>query len=116
MISKLVAWGADRDEAIRRMLRALAEYRIQGPTTNVAFHQWALEHPRFRSGNYDTNFVPQEFKSLPAAPDGADPEATAIVAAAVALLERQHAAAGAKPAAQARNAWRENARREALRA
>jgi acetyl/propionyl-CoA carboxylase alpha subunit len=63
MISKLVAWGVDRDEAIRRMLRALAEYRIQGPTTNLAFHRWALEHPRFRSGNYDTGFIARHFQA-----------------------------------------------------
>ena len=114
MISKLVAWGADRDEAIHRMLRALAEYRIQGPTTNVAFHRWALEHPRFRSGNYDTNFVPQEYKGLPVAPDGGDPDAVAIIAAAVALVERQHVTAVRAPV-HTRNAWRDNARREALR-
>jgi acetyl-CoA carboxylase, biotin carboxylase subunit len=119
MISKLVAWGSDREEAIRRMLRALCEYRIQGPTTNLAFHRWVLEHPRFRSGNYDTNFIPQEYKGLDdaAAQDGAaDPQEIAIAAAAVAMLERQHAAAGrivAQPTA--RNAWRDNARREALR-
>ena len=114
MISKLVAWGADRDEAIRRMLRALAEYRIQGPTTNVAFHRWALQHPRFRSGNYDTNFIPQEYKGLPAATDGTDPEATAIIAAAIAMIERPPTVAQSA-SAQARNAWRDNARREALR-
>jgi acetyl-CoA carboxylase biotin carboxylase subunit len=116
MISKLVAWGTDRDEAIRRMLRALAEYRIQGPTTNIAFHRWVLEHPRFRAGDYDTDFVPQEYKGLSAAPDGADPDATAIIAAAVAMLEGQHASATAQPAAaQARNPWRDYGRREALR-
>jgi acetyl-CoA carboxylase biotin carboxylase subunit len=115
MISKLVAWGADRDEAIRRMLRALAEYRIQGPTTNLAFHRWALEHPRFRSGDYDTSFVPQEYKGLPAAPDGGDPDAIAIIAATIAMLERQHAALTSKRPVEARNAWRDNARREALR-
>jgi acetyl-CoA carboxylase biotin carboxylase subunit len=115
MISKLVAWGADRDEAIRRMLRALAEYRIQGPGANIAFHRWVLEHPRFRSGNYDTNFIPQEYKGLPAAEDGGDPNATAIIAAVVAMLERQHASLVTKGPAQAQSAWRSNARREALR-
>ncbi|HEY2387832.1 MAG TPA: acetyl-CoA carboxylase biotin carboxylase subunit [Candidatus Binatia bacterium] len=114
MISKLVAWGADRDEAIRRMLRALAEYRIQGPGANIAFHRWVLEHPRFRSGNYDTNFIPQEYKGLPAAEDGADPSATAIIAAVVAMLERQDRSTGAKAPAQAQSAWRANARREAI--
>jgi acetyl-CoA carboxylase biotin carboxylase subunit len=114
MISKLVAWGVDRDEAIRRMLRALAEYRIQGPTANMAFHTWVLEHPRFRSGDYDTNFVPQEYKGLPAtAPDGNDPDAIAIIAAAIATAERRPAAA--QTTAQRGNPWRDNARREALR-
>ncbi len=115
MISKLVAWGADRDEAIRRMLRALAEYRIQGPGTNIAFHRWVLEHPRFRGGNYDTNFVPQEYKGLPAAPDGADPSTTAIIAAVVAMVERQPVATSAKSSAHAPSAWRTMARHEVLR-
>jgi acetyl-CoA carboxylase biotin carboxylase subunit len=115
MISKLVAWGADRDEAIRRMLRALAEYRIQGPGANIAFHRWVLEHPRFRSGDYDTNFIPQEYKGLPVPEDGADPNATAIIAAVVAMLDRQHASIGTKAPVQAQNVWRTNARREALR-
>jgi acetyl-CoA carboxylase, biotin carboxylase subunit len=115
MISKLVAWGANRDEAIHRMLRALAEYRIQGPTANIAFHRWVLEHPRFRSGDYDTNFVPQEYKGLPSASDGTDPDATAIIAAVVAMLERQHASIASQGPAQAQNAWRNVARLEALR-
>ena len=115
MISKLVAWGVDRDEAIRRMLRALAEYRIQGLTTNLAFHRWVLEHPRFRSGNYDTGFIRQEYHGLAASGDGADPEAVAITAAAVAMIERQHAAAPPVTTGRASNPWRDAARRESLR-
>ena len=115
MISKLVAWGADRDEAIRRMLRALAEYRIQGPTTNLAFHRWVLEHPRFRSGDYDTNFIPQEYKGLDSVRDGKDPDAVAIVAATVALMERSHTVTPQSEAPRAGSAWRDAARRDALR-
>src|SRR5207247_103148 len=51
MISKLVAWGSNRDEAIDRMLRALREYTVVGPVANIAFHRWALEHPAFRAGD-----------------------------------------------------------------
>ena len=36
MISKLIAWGSNREEAIGRMLRALAEYTVVGPIANVA--------------------------------------------------------------------------------
>src|SRR5437016_10492265 len=57
MISKLIAWGSNRDEAIDRMLRALAEYTVVGPVANIAFHRWSLEHPAFRAGDLDTGFI-----------------------------------------------------------
>lgn len=58
MISKLITWGEDREEAMARMKRALAEYVIAGIETNIAFHLQVLEHPDFVSGHYDTQFVP----------------------------------------------------------
>ncbi len=57
MISKLVAWGEDRDEALARMRRAIDEYVIVGLTTNLEFHREVLEHPDVVSGEYDTQFV-----------------------------------------------------------
>jgi acetyl-CoA carboxylase, biotin carboxylase subunit len=62
ILSKLVAWGSNRDEAIGRMLRALREYVIVGPVSNVAFHRWALEHPAFRAGDIDTGFIARHFQ------------------------------------------------------
>src|SRR5437867_1334592 len=62
ILSKLVAWGSNRDEAIDRMLRALGEYVIVGPTANIAFHRWALQHPAFRAGDIDTGFIAPHFK------------------------------------------------------
>ncbi len=47
MISKLIALGVDREHARRRMLRALGEYVIEGPTTLVPFHVALLSHPCF---------------------------------------------------------------------
>lgn len=58
MISKLVAYGEDRQQAIERMRRALMEYRLSGIESNLAFHLEVLGHPDFLSGEYDTNFVP----------------------------------------------------------
>lgn len=57
LISKLVVWGRDREEAMGRMNRALREYRIKGIHTTIPFHLKALEHPSFRSGSYDTGIV-----------------------------------------------------------
>ena len=60
MISKLIAWGKNREEAIVRMKRALYEYIITGVTTNVDFHKAIMENSRFIAGDIDTHFIEQE--------------------------------------------------------
>jgi len=59
MFGKLIAWGGDRDEAIDRMLSALAETEIEGIKHNAAFHRRVLSDSRFRAGDYSTHFVEQ---------------------------------------------------------
>ncbi|MCS6888091.1 acetyl-CoA carboxylase biotin carboxylase subunit [Chloroflexus sp.] len=59
LLAKLITWGADRNEAIARMRRALAEYRIEGVTTIIPFHLAALEHPVFVAGAATVNFIPR---------------------------------------------------------
>jgi pyruvate carboxylase subunit A len=60
MISKLIAWGRNRNEAINRMKRALYEYIIMGVSTNISFHKAVMENPRFVSGELGTHFITQE--------------------------------------------------------
>jgi acetyl-CoA/propionyl-CoA carboxylase biotin carboxyl carrier protein len=50
MVAKLIVRGANRDDAIGRMLRALGEYRIGGVKTLIGFHTALLQHPCFRAG------------------------------------------------------------------
>ena len=50
MIAKLIVHGVDREHARMRMLRALDEFRIEGPTTLVPFHKALLSHPCFIAG------------------------------------------------------------------
>ena len=50
MIAKLIVRGADREDAVGRMLRALGEYRIGGVKTLIGFHKALLSHPCFRAG------------------------------------------------------------------
>lgn len=57
MVAKLIAWGADREEAMDRLARALSEYAIEGIKTSIPFHQRVLRHPVFRQGAYDTGFI-----------------------------------------------------------
>jgi len=57
LLAKLIAWGADRPEAIERLERALAELRIEGLRTTLPFHRWLVRHAAFRAGEIDTGFV-----------------------------------------------------------
>jgi len=50
MIAKLIVRGADREDAVGRMLRALGEYEIGGVKTLIGFHKALLSHPCFRAG------------------------------------------------------------------
>jgi propionyl-CoA carboxylase alpha chain len=57
MISKLISYGNNREEAIGRMLRAIEDYEITGVKTTLEFCRFALKHEAFVSGNFDTHFV-----------------------------------------------------------
>jgi len=59
LIGKLIVWGDNRTQAIRRMQRALRECAITGLPTTVGFHQQILETPEFLQGQVFTNFVEQ---------------------------------------------------------
>jgi acetyl-CoA/propionyl-CoA carboxylase, biotin carboxylase, biotin carboxyl carrier protein len=70
LISKLITWGQTRDEAIARMARALADYRIEGIASTIPFHQKIMAHDAFRSGQTSTIFLsryPEVLEIPPAA-------------------------------------------------
>jgi acetyl-CoA/propionyl-CoA carboxylase biotin carboxyl carrier protein len=50
MVAKLITWDVDRETARRRMLRALSEYVVEGPTTLIPFHRWLLGQAEFIDG------------------------------------------------------------------
>jgi acetyl-CoA carboxylase, biotin carboxylase subunit len=57
LLAKLITWGRDRDEAIRRMRWALDEYVVEGIRTTVPFHRRVLRDPEFLSGDLDTGYI-----------------------------------------------------------
>ncbi len=63
MIAKLITHGKDRNEAIARMVRAIDEYQITGCQTTLSFCRWAIQHPAFVSGDFDTHFVKKYFNA-----------------------------------------------------
>jgi len=61
LLSKLIVWGKDRQQAIARMSRALAEYHILGVRTTLPFARWLMQQPRFIAGDFSTDFVAEEW-------------------------------------------------------
>ncbi len=64
LLSKLIVFGQDRNEAISRMKRAISEYVIEGVKNTLAFGHNVMEDEDFISGNYDTNFVARKLKQF----------------------------------------------------
>ncbi|MBD1262741.1 acetyl-CoA carboxylase biotin carboxylase subunit [Maribacter polysiphoniae] len=61
MLSKLVAYGETRDEAIQIMLKAISDYVIRGVQTTLPFGKFVFEHEAFRTGKFDTHFVKDHY-------------------------------------------------------
>jgi 3-methylcrotonyl-CoA carboxylase alpha subunit len=88
MIAKIIARGADRDEALDRLSRALGETLVAGPRTNAAFLKKLVDAQAFRDGAFDTGFIDQNLESLGAVERPHDP--LAVAAGALALVRRDH--------------------------
>ncbi|HML24900.1 MAG TPA: acetyl-CoA carboxylase biotin carboxylase subunit [Aggregatilinea sp.] len=91
LLAKLIAWGETRGEALLRMRRALAEYKIMGLKTNLPFHQKLIDSTRFLAGRYDTQFVEEYLPMQDEAQNSQDEEVAAILATVVEHLYRQQA-------------------------
>ena len=61
MLSKLVVHGPTREAAIERCIQAIDDYEITGVATTLQFGRFAINHPAFRSGDFDTQFVDTHF-------------------------------------------------------
>jgi acetyl-CoA carboxylase biotin carboxylase subunit len=117
LISKIIAWGRDRTEAVERMRRALAETVVKGIKTTVPFHRWVMADPAYMRGEIDTGFIDTHFARR-AEEEGSRDRDVALIAAALRLYLNETPGAGAAraEAAPAReSAWRIAARRDALR-
>lgn len=119
LLAKLVVWGENRAEAILRMRRALAEYRIGGIHTTIPFHQQVMDSTRFQGGQFDTQFLdgPDGFR-MSAAPSR-DLARVAAIAAALVEHERGQEAVifGASSAAErgGLSPWKQAGRTGAMR-
>lgn len=76
LLAKLVTWGSTRDQARKRMKRALSEYDVSGIKTTIPFCSFVMDEPSFAEGDYDTHFVQEFFDPVKTVLNGAiDPHA-----------------------------------------
>ncbi len=61
MVAKLIVHGHDRNHALARAENALESFQIEGIKTTIGFHCKLLQQPAFRSGNFHTKWVEEEF-------------------------------------------------------
>jgi acetyl-CoA carboxylase biotin carboxylase subunit len=113
LVSKLIAWGDDREQALARMRRALDEYRVGGIKTNLPFHRRLLRHPEFVAGRFDTGFIEREKATLlaPYAPDEEQLEIALIAAALSSSTTSQPVTPAPSENSSSPSAWRLGARR-----
>ena len=83
LLAKLAVWGATRERATERLLRALNEYAIGGIRTNAAFFTEVLADSEFREGRLSTAFLEQFFERRKASPRNEELEAAAALVAAL---------------------------------
>ncbi|MGH7511840.1 MAG: acetyl-CoA carboxylase biotin carboxylase subunit [Gemmatimonadales bacterium] len=115
MLAKLIVWGPDRAQAIRRMQRALDELAVLGVATNQGFHRRLLADPAFQAGDIDIQFLERR-------PDLAQPrlsDGELLPLAVAAALAEDEARRGRRPVVggddRGSDAWTQRARHEALR-
>lgn len=88
MLAKLVTYGENREEAIRRMQRAIHDYEITGVETTLPFGQFVMQHEAFISGKFDTHFVKNYFVTRTSESDGNEEEAKVAALLATQILNQ----------------------------
>ncbi len=113
MISKLIAWGKDRPQAVERMLRALKEYEIGGIQTNIPFLIRVMENEKFKRGEYTTAFIEENMEQL----KGVDEKLlmTAVISAALTGQNSNHKTAKKENAQKIISPWKIIRRQKNLR-
>jgi len=106
MIAKLITYGANREEAIERMIRAIDEYDITGIQTTLSFGKFVMQHEAFTSGKFDTHFVGKYFNA-DSLKNNNEEEAMLAAITTVLLLKNQKIASSA-PAETVTNNWTKN--------
>jgi acetyl-CoA/propionyl-CoA carboxylase biotin carboxyl carrier protein len=113
LLAKLMVHAEDRQAAVARLKRALAETAIGGLQTDLSFLRWLVDEPGFRAGAYDTGIVDASWHDGPSL----SAKERSLAAALAGWARAQAASAPGWPSdgvVTAPSAWQRQARREAV--
>jgi len=113
LLSKLIVYGRDRTEVLRRLRRALDEYRVLGVKTTIPFHRRLMDDPAFIAGEMDTHFLDHNDVSV----ELERQDDTALLAAALLSHERKRGGGGNKNTSggSGSGGWRTQGRLDGMR-
>lgn len=108
MIAKLIVWGEDRTQALRRLTQALNQYRIAGPRTNIDFLRRICTHPQFQRAELSTQFIEQHEERLLTQTYQANADDAAVAALAIICQAQSRSTAAQSSPWQVVNGFRLN--------
>lgn len=89
LVAKVIAWGSNREEALRKLLLALSECAILGPQSNRDFLIGALNRDTFTDGRATTAFIAEEYESAEHGDSGYAPRPTIHDLQTAALIQQE---------------------------
>ena len=121
MLAKLIVWGADREQAVTRMRRALVDLIILGVETSRDFHIRMMDDAEFRSGDIDIQWLERRLPVILAQQPSTEARRVAAIAAALLADRDRSARVVSTPAVPGTNkastadVWKQTGRLEGLR-
>lgn len=90
MLAKLITWGSDRSDAIRKMIRALRDMVILGVTTNIPYLLTILRQPAFVAGDTSTNYLPTHMEGWSPRREPSESDLLAVAVLELLSEEQRH--------------------------
>jgi len=113
LLAKLAVWAETRDQATRRMIRALREYDVGGIRTNIGFFRQILEDEEFRAARLHTGFIDEFFARH--RPEAAPAELRELAALAASLYASAPPRAATAAGQTVASRWLQAGREDLLR-
>ena len=109
LLAKIIAWGENREMALARLRRALAETRLAGLTTNLDFLRAVMAHKSFAAGGIDTSYIDRHGAALLPRPIADDDDVWILACVGVVYRRQRDAEKRSNSPWDRRDGWRLNA-------